>query len=74
VWSQPVSTIVSGIDTERFLEENARLAQVFKPMSQTEQTKVLDTTRKAALTGRFEPFKTPPNFDGPVGRKLHGLS
>jgi aryl-alcohol dehydrogenase-like predicted oxidoreductase len=74
VWSQPVSTIVSGIDTEQFLEANASLAQAFRPMSQTEQAKVLDKTREAASTGKFEPFKTPPNFDGPIGRKLHGLS
>ena len=73
VWSQPVSTIVSGIDTEQLLEVNASLAQAFRPMSQTEQTKVLGKTKDAALTGKFEPFKTPPNFDGPVGRKLHGL-
>jgi predicted aldo/keto reductase-like oxidoreductase len=74
VWSQPVSTIVSGIDTEQFLEVNASTAQAFRPMSQTEQAKVLGKTLEAASTGKFEPFKTPPNFDGPIGRKLHGLS
>jgi predicted aldo/keto reductase-like oxidoreductase len=74
VWSQPVSTIVSGIDTEQFLEANAGTARAFRPMSQTEQAAVLDKTKEAALTGKFEPFKTPPNYDGPVGRKLHGLS
>ncbi|MHC4121327.1 MAG: hypothetical protein ACYSWO_27950 [Planctomycetota bacterium] len=81
VWSQPVSTIVSGIDTEQFLEANAGMARAFKPMSDTEQAAVLAKTKEAvaktkeaALTGKFEPFKTPPNFDGPVGRKLHGLS
>ena len=74
VWSQPVSTIVSGIDTEQLLEVNASLAQAFRPMSQTEQTELLDKTKEAASTGKFEPFKTPPNFDGPVGRRLHGLS
>ena len=74
VWSQPVSTIVSGIDSEQFLEANVRLARAFRPMGQTEQAELLGKTRDAALTGEFEPFKTPPNFDGPVGRKLHGLS
>lgn len=74
IWSQPVSTIVSGMDSEQLLEANVGLAQAFKPMSQKEQAKLLDKTRDAGLTGKFEPFKTPPNFDGPVGRKLHGLS
>jgi len=73
VWTQPVSTIVSGIDTEQFLEANAGAARAFKPISQTDQAAVLTRTKEAALTGEFEPFKTPPNFDGPVGRKLHGL-
>ena len=74
VWSQPVSTIVSGIDTEQFLEANAGMARAFEPMSETEQAAVLDKTKEVALTGKFEPFKTAPNYDGPVGRKLHGLS
>jgi len=73
VWSQPVSTIVSGMDTERLLQANVGFARAFKPMSKKQQTKLLDKTRDAGLTGKFEPFKTPPNFDGPIGRKLHGI-
>ena len=73
IWSQAVSTIVSGIDTEGFLDANVSLAQTFRPMSLSEQAQLLDRTKDAASTGRFEPFKTPPNFDGPVGRKLHGI-
>ena len=74
IWSQPVSTIVSGMDTEQFLETNAGQASNFQPMGQVEQVRLLAKTRTAALTGDFEPFKTPPNFDGPIGRKLHGVS
>ena len=74
IWSQPVSTIVSGMDSEQLLNANVGFAQVFKPMSQMEQAKLLDKTKDAGLTGKFEPFKTPPNFDGPIGRKLHGIS
>jgi predicted aldo/keto reductase-like oxidoreductase len=74
IWSQPVSTIVSGMDTEKLLETNAGLAGQFKPMSKIEQLGVIAKTKAAAMTGDFEPFKTAPNFDGPVGRKLHGVS
>ena len=35
---------------------------------------LLERTKQAALTGQFEPFKTAPNFDGVIGRRLHGLS
>jgi len=74
IWSQPVSTIVSGMDSEQLLKANVGFAQAFKPMGQMEQAELLDKTKDMALTGKFEPFKTPPNFDGPIGRKLHGIS
>lgn len=74
IWSQPVSTIVSGMESEELLEANVAAARAFKPMSDQAQAKLLEKTKQAALTGRFEPFKTAPNFDGPVGRRLHGVS
>ncbi len=73
IWSQPVSTIVSGMDSEQLLNANIGLARAFKKMSQTQQSELLDKTKDKGLTGKFEPFKTPPNFDGPIGRKLHGI-
>ena len=73
VWSQGVSTVVSGIDSEELLAANAGSAGAFKPMSEQEQGTLLEKTKEAALTGKFEPFKTAPNFDGPIGRRLHGV-
>ena len=73
IWTQPVSTIVSGMDSERLLEANVGMARTFKPMSQTDQSALLARTKDKGVTGDFEPFKTHPNFDGPIGRKLHGL-
>ena len=73
VWSQPVSTVVSGIDSEELLAANVESAAAFEPMSELEQGTLLEKTKEAALTGEFEPFKTAPNFDGPIGRKLHGV-
>lgn len=74
IWSQPVSTIVSGMESEELLEANVAAARAFKPMSAQAQAKLLEKTKQAALTGKFEPFKTAPNFDGPVGRRQHGIS
>ena len=74
VWSQPVSVIVSGMQSEQLLDANAAQARAFQPMSQEEQTALLERTKEAGLTGKFEPFKTAPNFDGPIGRKLHGVA
>lgn len=74
IWSQPVSTIVSGMESEELLEANVAAARAFAPMSAQTQADLLEKTKEAALTGNFEPFKTAPNFDGPVGRRLHGIS
>lgn len=74
IWSQPVSTIVSGMESEELLEANVATARAFQPMSAQAQAKLLEKTKEAALTGKFEPYKTAPNYDGPIGRKLHGVS
>jgi len=74
IWSQPVSTIVSGMESEELLEANVATARAFKPMSADAQAALLERTKEAGLTGKFEPFKTAPNFDGPIGRRLHGVS
>lgn len=73
VWSQPVSTVVSGMESEELLEANVASARAFRPMSAQAQAALLAKTKEAALTGNFEPFKTAPNFDGPIGRRLHGV-
>jgi len=74
IWSQPVSTIVSGMESEELLEANVATARAFQPMSAPAQAELLEKTKEVALTGKFEPFKTAPNYDGPIGRKLHGVS
>lgn len=57
VWSQPVSTIVSGMESMELLETNVRLAREFKHMSQQEQDELLERTKEAALTGQYERHK-----------------
>ena len=74
VWSLPVSTIVSGMDSMELLQANAKVARTFKPLSQEAKRLLLDKTREPAADGKHEPFKTTRNFDGPVGRRIHGIS
>ena len=73
IWSQPVSTIVSGMESEELLEANVATARAFQSMIAQAQAELLEKTREVALTGTFEPYKTAPNYDGPIGRKLHGV-
>jgi predicted aldo/keto reductase-like oxidoreductase len=73
-WSQPVSTIVSGMDSRELLMANIQTAREFTPMSQEAQAKLLERTRSVASSGEYEPFKTTRKFDGWVGREQHGIA
>jgi len=61
--SQPVSVVITGIDNPTILDQAIEAARTFKPMSDSDQASLLARTRDAALTGKFEPFKTSPHFD-----------
>lgn len=71
--SLPVSTVVSGMTSVEELRLNAEIARKHKPMTMQERSVLLEKTKEAAMTGEFEPFKSSNMFDGPVGRKLHGV-
>lgn len=73
-WSLPVSTVVSGIGNMEHLKANVAFARNFNPMSDDEKTALLARTKDAAMTGEFEPFKTTRNFDGSIGRQIHGIT
>jgi aryl-alcohol dehydrogenase-like predicted oxidoreductase len=62
--TQPVSVVITGIDSEKVLDQALEAARTFKPLSETQVAAMLDRTREAAMTGRFELFKTTPHFDG----------
>ncbi|MBI4604223.1 MAG: aldo/keto reductase [Planctomycetes bacterium] len=69
----PVSTVVSGMESLELLRDNLRMARTLKPMSPEEMEAARQRTREAALKGAIERYKTSTAFDGPVGRKLHGV-
>lgn len=73
-WSQPVSTIVSGMENLDLLRQNVAHATNFSPMPREEQTALLARTKEKASAGEFEPFKSSNAYDGPVGRTLHGVA
>ena len=73
VLSLPISTLVSGIDSEKVLDQNLKIVREFKPLTPEERTKIEQSTLKVAGDGRFELFKSSKMFDGPVHRKQHGF-
>jgi uncharacterized protein len=74
VLSLPISTLVSGIDSEKVLDQNLKIVREFKPLADDERAAIERRTLKLAGDGRFELFKTSKAFDGPVHRKQHGFS
>jgi predicted aldo/keto reductase-like oxidoreductase len=73
VLSLPISTLVSGIDSEKVLEQNLKIVREFQPMHPEERAAVEARTVTVAGDGRFELFKSSKAFDGPVHRKQHGF-
>jgi predicted aldo/keto reductase-like oxidoreductase len=74
VLSLPVSTLVSGIDSEKVLDQNLKIVRDFKPLTADERAHIEQSTIKVAGDGRYELFKSSKMFDGPVHRKQHGFS
>lgn len=62
--TQPVSVVITGIDSAAILNQAIEAAKTFKPLTQTQLASLFDRTREAASEGRFELFKTTSNFDG----------
>jgi predicted aldo/keto reductase-like oxidoreductase len=60
----PTSTVITGIDSMKILDQALEAAQTFKPMSKEAVAGVLARTAKAAATGQYELFKTSTRYDG----------
>jgi len=73
VMSLPIASLVSGIDSEKVLDQNLKIVRDFQPMSEDEKRAIEARTLRMAGDGRFELFKSSKAFDGPVHRKQHGF-
>ena len=62
--SQLVSVVITGCDSLPILGQALQAARTFKPLTESQTKSILDRTQTAALTGKFELFKTSPHFDG----------
>jgi len=74
VLSLPISTLVTGIDSEKVLDQNLKIVREFKPLTQVERDLIESRTLPLAGDGRLELFKSSKSFDGPVHRKQHGFA
>ena len=60
----PTSTVITGIDNLKVLDQALEAARTFKPMSKETVANLLARTAAPAATGRFELFKTESRYDG----------
>jgi aryl-alcohol dehydrogenase-like predicted oxidoreductase len=60
----PTSVVITGIDSMEILDQAFEAVRTFHSLSTEELDALLKKTATAALTGRFEPFKTTSIFDG----------
>lgn len=59
----PISTLITGIESMRILDQAFEAVSTFKPLNQAQVTALLDRTRTAAAKGEYELYKTSNRFD-----------
>lgn len=62
--SLPTSVVINGCDTMERLDQAFEAAKTFKPLTQQQISALISKTREAAMSGKFERFKTSVQFDG----------
>ena len=68
----PTSVVITGCDSMQRLEQALEAAKTFKPLTNAQLTALLAKTKEAAMTGRYEAFKTSTQFDG-TATNLHWM-
>src|ERR1700690_4128525 len=64
--NSPASVVITGIDSPAILDQAFQAVESFRPMDQQEVAAILAKTKNAALTGKFELFKTSSHYDGTI--------
>jgi aryl-alcohol dehydrogenase-like predicted oxidoreductase len=60
----PTSVVINGCDSMERLDQAFQAIRTFKPMSAAQVQEIVSKTKEAAMSGKFEPFKTTTEFDG----------
>jgi len=64
--NSPASVVITGIDSPAILDQAFRAVASFRPMDQQQVAAILAKTKEAAMTGKFELFKTSSHYDGTI--------
>lgn len=61
--NQPTTVVITGIDTPEILKQAIHAAQTHQDVTKEELDSILAKTKDAAVTGKWELFKTSNHFD-----------
>jgi aryl-alcohol dehydrogenase-like predicted oxidoreductase len=61
--SQPTSVVIHGMDKMEYLEQSLDVIKNFKPLTQAQISALAGKAKQAAMTGKYELFKTTSHFD-----------
>ena len=73
VFSLPISTLVSGIDSEKVLDQNLKIVREFKPMTRRRTPRPRGQIRQAGRRRPVRAVQVDRRVRGPVHRKQHGF-
>lgn len=62
-FSQPASVVIHGMPEMQYLEEALEVVKNFKPLSHAQIVALADKAKQAAMSGKYELFKTTEHFD-----------
>jgi len=62
--NSPASVVITGIDSPAILDQAFEAVKTFTPLDRQQVAAILAKTKDAAMTGKFELFKTSSHFDG----------
>jgi uncharacterized protein len=71
--SQPISTLICGMQSEANLEQDLAIARDFVPMTDAEQDELRGRIADQSKDGRHEWFKSTQFYDGQLHRDQHGF-
>lgn len=71
--SQPISTLICGIQSQENLEQDLAIARGFTQMPDAEQQELLGSVYTEASDGRYEWYKSMQTYDSQYHRDQHGF-
>jgi aryl-alcohol dehydrogenase-like predicted oxidoreductase len=64
--NSPATVVITGIDSPAILDQAFQAVESFRPLDRQQVAAILAKTKEAAMSGKFELFKTSSHYDGTI--------